>query len=495
MIKFQCNSNDFQDFFTRALRGLDANCRTIHETIGRVLIEGGIYQGIWMECAPLEGLVYAPVAPDVARRNHVAFFLHQRENGQFPSSISEKRAGFAQIQQVVPMAATAYELGIVSEDEELLEQTCRAWKKWDEWICTHRDTRKRNVCEAFCEYDTGHDNSFRFHGLPKACPDQEAANCPDLPRLPYAAPDLTATMFGGRLAMAKIAAALGDRNAQAEWLEKAEKTRKALFQYCFDPESEFFYDRDAHGNLVKNLSDAGLRVLGEHAVDQTLFDRIFERWIGNPEAFWTPYPIPSVAACDPGFRFPPPENCWGGASQALLALRTPRWLEHYGRFGALNHLMKRWLEAMLRCPDFMQQMNPFTGEFSTSAEYSPSMCCALDFTTRLAGVMETPEGLSWGCTGIPETTHSRFELNLMRGGSAAVVMDAGTATLFLDGREFLRIRGPVRCFSGKKGERLRITAVSGGTLEAARPGTRPRKWAVRENQNIVMEEESLLVCQ
>ncbi len=237
MIEFQCDSSDFQEFFARALRGLKANCRTIHETTGQVLIEGGVYQGIWMECAPLEGAVYAPVAPDVVRRNHLAFFRHQREDGQFPASISEKRVGFAQIQQVVPMAATGYELGVVSGDGELLELTYRAWEKWDGWICRHRDTRKRNVCEAFCEYDTGHDNSFRFRGLPKACPEREAANCPDDPRLPYAAPDLTATMFGGRMAMAKIAAALGNSNELDEWTEKAEVTRKALFQYCFDPKA------------------------------------------------------------------------------------------------------------------------------------------------------------------------------------------------------------------------------------------------------------------
>ena len=484
MIEFQCDSSDFQEFFARALRGLNANCRTINEMTGQVLIEGGTYQGIWMECAPLEGLAYAPVAPDVARRNHAAFFRHQREDGQFPSSISEKRVGFAQIQQVVPMAATGYELGVVTGDEELLELTYRAWEKWDRWISRHRDTRKRNVCEAFCEYDTGHDNSFRFRGLPKACPEREAANCPDDPRLPYAAPDLTATMFGGRMAMAKIATALGNSNERDEWIEKAAITRKALFQYCYDPESEFFYDRDAHGNLVKNLSDAGIRVLGEHAVDQTLFDRIFERWIGNPEAFWTPYPIPSVAACDPGFQFPPPENCWGGASQALLALRTPRWLEYYGRFGALDHLMNRWLEAMRRCPDFMQQMNPFTGEFSTSADYSPAMCCALDFTTRLAGVMETPEGLSWGCTGIPGTGNSRFDLERMRGGSASVVMSDGSATLFLNRKELLRVKGPARCFSDEKGKHLRIVAVREGLLEIAWPGSPAQTLSVSENQTV-----------
>lgn len=488
MIDFQCDASDFQEFFSRALQGLNDNCQTLNEKTGSVLMEGGVYRGIWMECAPLEGLVFAPVDPQTARRNHLAFFQLQREDGQFPSSIAEKRVGFAQIQQVVPMAETAYELGVISADEELLRRTYQAWKKWDHWIGLHRDSLKRNVCEAFCEFDTGHDNSSRFRGLPKACPGQEAVNCPDDPRLPFAAPDLTATMFGGRIAMAKIAKALGEIHAQDEWLEKADASRRALFEYCFDPVSEFFYDRDAHGDLIKILSDAGIRVLGEHAVDQALFERIFKRWITNPEAFWTPYPIPSVAACDPGFQYPPQENCWGGASQALLALRTPRWLEYYGQFSALNHLMLRWLEAMRRSPEFMQQMNPFTGEFSTSPGYSPAMCCALDFTTRLAGVKETPDGLTWGCTGIPGVKKSSFRVDRLTGGSASLVIGDGIATLGLNGRELARVKGPVRCFCDKNGENLRMVAVKDESIEISLPDCQPCTLHMKENQVTFLDQ-------
>jgi hypothetical protein len=43
---------------------------------------------------------------------------------------------------------------------------------------------------------------------------------------------------------------------------------------------------------------------------------------------------------------------------------------------------------MLRAPDFMQQMDPWTGEFSTSAGYSPSMCVFIDFVDQL-GILTT----------------------------------------------------------------------------------------------------------
>jgi hypothetical protein len=124
-------------------------------------------------------------------------------------------------------------------------------------------------------------------------------------------------------------------------------------------------------------------VLGEHVVDQAMFERIWDRHIRNPEAFWTPYPLPSIAANDPSFVRDIPDNSWGGASQALTALRAPRWFSHYGKQQDLEILMTRWVEAIVRAPGFMQQMNPWTGEFSTSPAYSPAMLVLLEFIHRL----------------------------------------------------------------------------------------------------------------
>ena len=137
--------------------------------------------------------------------------------------------------------------------------------------------------------------------------------------------------------------------------------------------------------------DVITRVFSEHVVDQPLFDRIYRRHILRPESFWTPYPLPSIAADDPHFVRALPPNSWGGASQALTALRAPRWFSHYGRHADLEHLMRRWVEAILNTDDFRQQLNPWTGESSTSAGYSPAMCVFIDFVDRLRQSDRVPE--------------------------------------------------------------------------------------------------------
>lgn len=373
--------------YRAALEGLAGNTRRVFRFDESVLIEGGRYAGIWLECGPLEGLVYGRVRPEVAKANHRIFFRLQREDGYFPCWVRADRMGSAQIQMVVPIAATALETADLTGDEAFLAEAYLSCGRWDAWLLRNRNTRGTGLCEAFCEYDTGHDNSPRFRGLAKACPGGDAAVCPDLPGLPYLAPDLSASVYGGRVALAAMAERLGKPAEAREWRERAEALRLAIVKHCFDPEEECFFDVDREGRFVNVKGDALTRVLGEHVVDQALFERIYARHIRSPKAFWTPYPLPSIAANDPSFVRDMPFNSWGGASQALTALRAPRWFPHYGKDGDLRHLMTRWVEAILAAPDFMQQMNPWTGEFSTSPGYSPAMCVFLDFTDRL-GLLE-----------------------------------------------------------------------------------------------------------
>ncbi len=375
--------NQWRKKYDAALAGLTSNVRKVFGYGKPVLIEGGNYPGIWLECGPLEGLVYGRHAPEIARANHEVFFHLQREDGYIPCYAWMELLGTGQIQMVVPIAATALETADLLGDECFLAQAYDACARWDAWLSRNRNTRGTGLCEAFCEYDTGHDNSPRFHGLPKECPGRDASVCPNAGGLPYLAPDLSASVYGGRRALAQMAERLGRTGEAEEWKERAESIRALIIKYCFDPEDEFFYDVDRYGEFVRIRGDAVTRVLGEHVPDQVLFDRIYKRHIRNPDSFWTPYPMPSIAADDPAFVKDLPPNSWGGASQALTALRAPRWFIHYGKGEDLRHLMERWVDAILAAPDFMQQMNPWTGEFSTSAGYSPAMCVFIDFVDRL----------------------------------------------------------------------------------------------------------------
>jgi hypothetical protein len=328
----------------------------------------------------------------------MAFFAVQKEDGQIPSSDKlTGETGFGQIQMVVPIAATAWELFQITHDHELLETAYTACSKWDMWLRKYRNTRKTGLVEGFCTYDTGHDNSPRWKGIPNRCPDNDAKKCPPIPSMPRLCPDLSATVYGARIALAAMANALGKKDDAARWQQDAETIRKLILEKLWSPEDAAFLDLDAQNNFVKVRGDLMTRVLGEHVLklevpaDRKIFDAMWRRQFANPKAFWSPFPFPSIAMDDPAFVRPIPRNSWGGASQALTALRCSRWMSHYGKHAEERTMMTAWVNAIVKSGneggpgEFRQQMDPMTGEFTKAdpSGYSPAALVYLDFITRL----------------------------------------------------------------------------------------------------------------
>jgi hypothetical protein len=390
-----------------ALAVLAGNVRSMPRYNHPVLVEGSTYAGIWLECAPQEGQVYGtlqkyvatpagtPTPLETARANHMAFFAQQKEDGQLPASIklADKvgtDAGYGQIQMVVPIAATAWDIFQQTHDQELLETAYKSCSRWDAWLRQYRDTRKTGLVEGFCTYDTGHDNSPRWAGIPNRCPDADARKCPDLPGMPRICPDLSATVYGGRIALAAMARALNKRDDEARWLADAEHIRHLILTKLYSPEDGAFYDLDTDNKFIRVRGDLITRVLGEHVLDphkdKSIFEAVWTKQIHNPKAFWGTYPLASIAMDDPTFVRPIPRNSWGGASQALTALRTPRWMPFYGKQAEMTYMMQQWCSAIMRHTEFRQQMDPLTGDFTQPdpGGYSPCALTFLDFARRLS---------------------------------------------------------------------------------------------------------------
>ncbi|WP_255484319.1 alpha-L-rhamnosidase [Granulicella sp. 5B5] len=408
--RFPDSGPHWRSTWDAALTVLAGNVKKVPRYDRPMLMEGAVYPGVWMECGPQEALVYAGLrrfvpqhegqsSPlEVARANHMAFFALQREDGQLPASIKVSgEVGYGQIQMVVPIAATAWELVQLTHDEELLTTAYEACGKWDAWLRRYRDTRKTGLVEGFCTYDTGHDNSPRWKGIPNRCPDADARKCPPIVTMPRLCPDLSATVYGGRVALAAMAKALHKHDEAARWAEDAETIRRLIIEKLYDPEDAAFYDLDAENHFVRVRGDVITRVMGEHVLklkiprDRKIFDDVWVQQLHNPKAFWTPYSFPSIAIDDPSFVRPIPRNSWGGATQALTALRTPRWMAHYGKEAELRELMHAWVTAIARSGtdggpgEFRQQMDPMTGEFTRAdpSGYSPAALVYLEFVRRL----------------------------------------------------------------------------------------------------------------
>jgi hypothetical protein len=492
---YSTSNQRWQHAYNRALEILAANVQVMPRFPGPVLIEGADYAGIWQECGPHEALVYLPFRPDVARNSHMTFFALQQPDGQLPANNKRTEAGFGQIQMVIPIAATAWELAQKTADDELLRSAYDSCSRWDQWLMRYRNTRGTGLIEGFCTFDTGHDNSPRWAGIPPQCPDKDAKRYPPIPTLPRLCPDLSATVYGARVALAAMANALGKYADTGRWLESAEHIRKLILTKLYVAEDAAFYDLDAEDHFIKVRSDILSRVCGEHVVDQKTFDHLWEGQLHNTKAFWAPYPLPSIALDDHTFVRPIPRNSWGGASQALTALRAGRWFDFYNRPATFSFMMDRWCDAIQRDMTFRQQLDPLTGEFTQADKpsYSPTALALIDFTWRLAGVREEEQMLVWNVRpGHASSEDARFAMYFDGSHTAALVYGRTGAELRLNDKHLGRVEsGTARLITDKQGKPKALVGISESTQSVyvdlpESTTVRKRKIIIKPNEYIYL---------
>jgi hypothetical protein len=138
--EFSCSNAQLQQAYDSAVNGLKSNLQDVFRFPRPVLLEGATYAGVWLECAPLEGLVYAPLSPETAQANHEVFLDLQREDGYLPCNVKKATLGTGQIQMVVPIAATAWDLYRQNGRAAFLAKTYAGCSRWDAWLVRYRNT-------------------------------------------------------------------------------------------------------------------------------------------------------------------------------------------------------------------------------------------------------------------------------------------------------------------------------------------------------------------
>jgi hypothetical protein len=108
----------------------------------------------------------------------------------------------------------------------------------------------------------------------------------------------------------------------------------------------------------------------------------------NPDEFWTPVPLPSIAINDPLFHNGLRNN-WSGQPQGLTYQRAIDALENFGRFAEVTRLGEKLLPVLIRngCR-FSQQLDPMTGQPSSQKPdgYGPMILAALEYISRMQGI-------------------------------------------------------------------------------------------------------------
>ncbi|MFP4508655.1 MAG: MGH1-like glycoside hydrolase domain-containing protein, partial [Spirochaetaceae bacterium] len=376
-----------------------------------LLQEGGVYDGCWLESTGTANAeVLSRFVPDAAESTMLAFARYQRADGLIPYKIGADGPVFRQIQLVTPPVRSAWHhYRVANAGHAFLARVYDAYSAYDRWLAANRDTRGTGCIEAFCTYDTGHDLSPRFWHVPESPFNGEPDRYdPYNPRLPFIAPDLTASVACSRDYLARIATETGQTGTgegafatTAEgWEHAARQMREALLRQCFDDEDRFFYDRDAHNEFVRVQSDVLLRVLAGEAVDTELFEELLRSYLLNTRKFYSHVPFTSIALDDPRFFQSSEHNSWAGAVNFLTVIRAPHMFEHYGHPAEFMTAANQLMQAFAGMTSFPQCLNPWTGEEGYTELYSPAILSVLDYIERMHGVQAATDGSVW-CNARP----------------------------------------------------------------------------------------------
>jgi hypothetical protein len=380
----------------QALAELDGCIRVVGGTGDPILVEGGAYPGAWVEStASISTEVLARFAPAVARATHLRVAAHARADGLLPYKVTDAGPAFSQIQMVTPLARTVWNVFALGGGVDLpyVSAMYEAMAANDAWLARHRDTRGTGGVEAFCTFDTGHDASPRFWGVPDRCFEGDAARVdPAHPELPFVAPDLTANVAAQRRYLGRIAQTLGEDGAT--WADRAKASASALVAQCLDEDGRY-YDRDARGELRRVVSDVILRVYEAEHGDDAEFAAALERDLLNTRRFLSAAGLTSLAMDEPRFSGDASRNSWGGPVNLLSAIRAAHAFEHHGRVAEHALVATATLTALATADRFPQCLDPFSGEAGYTQAYSPALLFFLDQLERSCGVLPRPDGTLW----------------------------------------------------------------------------------------------------
>ncbi|HEX8547154.1 MAG TPA: hypothetical protein VF691_09350 [Cytophagaceae bacterium] len=428
---FETSDTSLQRLYNVAEEKAAKNVRKFSDQF-TVLVEGAEYGNVWIETQPMGGAMYAKRNVLIARNNQLIFMDRQREDGKIPSMIGPisdyqyvKHLPFLDLSkdslyfqfwgsiQGYNFPEPALEVYfLLNKDTAYLTKLYKCLELFDAFLWRTRDSDNNGCLEAWCTTDNGEDQSIRFKGAPDLWANDFAPTGKNLPpdinpeksMVPYESMDMMAYSYSGRKVLAEISAIKGNGKTNY-WYAKAKEVKDKMSQFLWRPEKHAYYDRDKNNEFLPTLIHNSLRTMNFGTMSQEMADDFIKFHLLNPDEFWTPMPLPSIAANDPLFQNSTMNN-WSGQPQGLTYQRAIKALENYGHFAEVTLIGHKLLDKTARTLKFTQQFDPFTGEQNGGDGYGPTILSVLEYISRMYGVNISKDTVSWNGLALPGNKYS-----------------------------------------------------------------------------------------
>ena len=439
-VTFRCADTGLQRLHDAAEARLKENIVQFIPSM-KILVEGGGYPNAWLETQPMGGEMYARRDPQVALNNQVIFMLAQREDGRLPGMVvsgdvirqrgwdKNPPEGYVWMPDVGVAADFEMFQGIcfpepawrmyhwMGRNKTYLQLLYNSLERHDAYLWRTRDSNGDGLLETWCVWDTGEDHSNRLirRWAPNRWPFEQppgTAGLPDpqnpdhyrrywvyqfrdkLPApsldqvlVPFASMDIMAYSYNARATLATVATEL-DNGQEDHWRRQAEEVRSRLIEKLWIPERHACFDLDRTGRRQPELVHNNLRCMWYGIFTQEMADGFVKHHLLNPEEFWTPVPLVSIARNEPLYENALVNN-WSGQPQGLTYQRAIGALERYGHFAEVTLIGQKLLPVLIRngCT-FPQQLDAVTGAPSGPKPdgYGPMILAALEYLSRMHGI-------------------------------------------------------------------------------------------------------------
>jgi putative isomerase len=288
--------------------------------------------GVWLNDSVYHGHLAGLVDPDVAHENQRAIFAGSTEWGNLPCLLTGNDSWVDRTQPPVAGLITWMHY-LRSRDRAFLEEGWPALKANHDWWWRERDGNGNGLLE----YGTSPVGDGLYRGTKLAAKDEsmmdnspvhdEARLVPETNTLDCEDIALNSLLAVDGEVLALMAAELGRDDAARDLAARSDGLKARIGEDLWDAERGVFANRLWSGKFADSLAPTSFFPLVCGAASREQADMLVERTLLNDDAFWGPWPVPSVSRSDPAFA----DNVyWRGRTWPPLNFLTYLGLRRYG---------------------------------------------------------------------------------------------------------------------------------------------------------------------
>jgi glycogen debranching enzyme len=304
------------------------------------------YVGLWLWDSAMHALAFRHVDAELARNQIRAMLAYQLADGMLPDAIHDEGVISeidhplrAEVTKPPILAWAAMKLHEMDPDPDFLKEIYMPLVRWNAWWFAMNDDDVDGLVQYNHPYSSGLDDSPLWdEGMPVESPDLNTYLC---------------VQMGSLASMAEI---IGLEHDGAMWRKRAAGIVRRMLEDMWDAQDGYF--KALKDNQPLNvLTPFNLYPLWTGQLPGEINQRLIAH-LTNPEAFWTKYPLPSVARNDPKYD---PDTMWRGPVWVNINYFFIEALQQIGEEELAGELRRKTLELVMQEANIYEYYNPETG--------------------------------------------------------------------------------------------------------------------------------------